>query len=203
MNSRKNIVMIAVLVLVTLLLTTAWNVFAGNNTIIAPGKVYEESIHYGSDLEWSPIGSWIVRISGAPFIFWRTITPQDLTGNRYGGTVAVITSRITEIDPETTLKDSVMLSQTVRTGPNNFETIDIMYGTKEESGNMFWQVSLIWISHTEWTLTGPDTYEGGTKLMTYRGDQDADGDGFPDEGQQPIEVVEYPVVGKRLRVMPR
>lgn len=96
-----------------------------------------------------------------------------------------------------------MVSQTVRTGSNSFETIEVLYGTKEESGNMFRQISLIWISHTEWSLTGPDTYEGDTQLVTYRGDQDAGGDGFPDEGQQPIEVLSYPVVGKRLRVMPR
>ena len=115
MKSRKNIVAVTVMVLITLLLTTAWSVFADNSIITASGN--------DPELEWSPVGSWIARIPNYTFLFWRTITPQDLTGNRYGGSALQITYEITLHDPDATIKDNVMVSQTIRTSPNSFETM--------------------------------------------------------------------------------
>jgi hypothetical protein len=193
MCRERNAIRIGIPVLLVLLPMAVWTAFGGSD--------YEQSIQHGAELEWSPIGIWVCRIPGYPFLFWRTVTPQDLTGQRYGGTSLQITYEINLPDPNETIADQDLPEQTVRTGPNSFESTSLIYATKEGEGP-FSTVSHIWVCHAAWTLTSPDAYEGNTQVATYLASQDADGDGLPDDGQEPVDVVEFPVIGRRLRVMP-
>ena len=58
----------------------------------------------------------------------------------------------------------------------------------------------MWVTQT--VRTGPDTNEGQATLSTYLASQDADGDGFPDEGEEPVSCMPFTFTSKRLRVMP-
>jgi len=98
-------------------------------------------------------------------------------------------------------KSNGWVSQTVRTGPDTFATTMLEYGTKSRE-HVPDELATIGISTSTWRLTGPDTKEGQATYAVYLASQDADGDGFPDEGEEPVSCTPFAFTGRRLQVMP-
>jgi hypothetical protein len=77
----------------------------------------------------------------------------------------------------------------------------LIYGTKIRQ-NAPDELATIGIASATWEITGPDTKEGQSTYAVYLASQDADGDGFPDEGEEPVSCTPFTFTGRRLRVMP-
>jgi hypothetical protein len=199
MKTRKNRLLVAFIGLTLLLLIGSLSVLAGN------GNDYEESIQWASGLEWSAAGTWVITVPTpmGNITLLHMLYPQDLTGTRYGGIMKQINENPTFFGtfPEAEGGSDVWASQTVRTGPANFETTLLYYTNKKGEGPVAETVT-IYIMNATWRLTGPDTIEGECTLAIYLAEQDANGDGFPDEGQEPAVCTPFTYTAKRLNVMP-
>jgi predicted ester cyclase len=180
---------------------------------IADGKIVETWWAYDtmrmmqeltSPPEYSPVGTWIVTVpTPVGNQTWsHTISPSEEPGGNFAGIFITANSNPTNfgIFPEAEI-GSDWVTQNKRIGPNTIETTAIGYGTKKGEGPQAETVA-IYISHATWTLTGPNTNEGSAVTAAYTADQDADGDGFPDEGQEPVACLPYTFTSRRVTVMP-
>ena len=204
MKTKKNMTFMAVTVLVSLVLVTGWTVLADNGVKSEPSNEYEKSILRGSGLEWSPVGTWVVTVP-TPIgneTMLHMIHAQDSTGTRYGGLMFEVTENPTTFGTFPDAENgSCWPSQTVRTGPDSFESTFIMYNIKKSEGPVA-QTVTIGICNATWKLTGPNTNEGECTLAMYMAEQDVDGDGFPDEGQEPVACLPFTYTSRRLTMMP-
>jgi hypothetical protein len=203
MCTKKNIVVVTSVVLVLLLFSTAWNVFAAS--ILGASDDYENSIQWGKEMAWSPAGVWVVSVPTpmGNILFLHNMYAQDMTGTRWGGVMWQVNENPTTFGMFSAADKGTgyWATQSVRTGPDTIETTMITYGTKARE-NAPDEIVTIAIGNSKWRTTGPDTNEGNATLAMYLASQDADGDGFPDQGQEPVTCMSFPFSSHRLRVMP-
>jgi hypothetical protein len=64
------------------------------------------------------------------------------------------------------------------------------------------EIVTIEILNATWRLTGPNTNEGECTLAEYLAEQDINGDGFPDEGQEPAVCMGFTYTSRRLTMIP-
>jgi len=199
MNTKRSTLAVAAVALVVLLSTVAWNAVAGN------GNEYEKSILRGAGLEWSPVGTWVVTAPTPMGVLkiLHVVHAQDSSGKRYGGVLKDITADPTLFGtfPEADGGGDFWASQTARTGPDSLESTILYYATKKSEGPIA-EIAYIAIMKATWRLTGPNTNEGECTLAAYLAEQDADGDGFPDEGQEPVVCMPFTYTSRRLTMMP-
>ncbi len=202
MCTKRNTIILTAVALVVLLSATVWNVFGGS--VFGTSDDYEKSIQWGKELAWSPEGVWVISVPTpmGTILMLHTMHAQDLAGTRYGGVMWEVNNNPTNFgmfpDGE---KEGYWATQTVRTGPDALETTMISYATKARE-NAPDEVVTIGIANVTWRITGPDTNEGEATLTLYLASQDADGDGFPDEGEKPAVCMPFTFSSHRLRVMP-
>ncbi len=132
-----------------------------------------------------------------------TFIPNDPSANE----LTVIT-RYAESDPSglglfpdatSVLKD---MGRAVRTGKNTYEVTTINYPTKWGDAFIGKPVG-IWVSSGQFIFS--DDCETARLIATFAAfslAQDGDGDGLPDEGQDPIFCVGNDVIGKRVPIIP-
>jgi len=157
--------------------------------------------------EWPIAGSWIniIPIPGLGDIVseW-TVSPQDLGGTNF-------TSWMQPVKPEPTVfgsfpdadHQSDHIGQTVKTGLNAYESTMIGYGTKKaELPGMLPEIVYISVIYGKAQLIDENTMEGQGTHAFYLPSADADGDGLPDEGQEPIACLPYTITSKRVQLMP-
>lgn len=153
--------------------------------------------------EYSAEGVWIISIPTpmGVILMLHNNHAQDQTGTRYGGTMLQVNENPTNFGtlPEGE-RFSHWITQTIRTDQNTFETTMIGYITKKKENAMDEIIAFDIVTST-WTLTGPDTKQGVSTMSTYLASQDADGDGLPDEGQEPVACTPFEFTGRRLHVM--
>jgi len=202
MCTQRNIVISILIVLVLLLSTTVWTVFAASTA--APDNAYEKSIIYGEGLEWSAAGPWICTTPtpAGPIVMYHVIYPLDSAGKRFSGLLWQVNDDPTSFGAFPEADQALCwMTLTVRTGPDTFETTLLHYSTKKGSGPLRETVSIS-VGHVTWKLTGPNTNEGEATVANYLPAQDADGDGLPDEGQEPVLCIPFTVTSRRLTMMP-
>ena len=198
MNAKRNTLIAVAVVVVLLLSTAAWNAVAGN------GDDYEKSIKWGDELAWSAEGIWVVSVPTpmGTILMLHNMHAQDLTGTRYGGTIWQVNGNPTNFgmfpDAE---EGGHWVTQTIRTGPDTYECVMVEYVTKKRE-NAPDELVAFFVANATWKITGPDANEGQATMATYLASQDADGDGFPDEGEEPVSCMPFAFTSKRLRVMP-
>jgi len=157
--------------------------------------------------EWPIAGAWIniIPIPGLGDIVseW-TVSPQDLSGQNF-------TSWMQPAKPEPTVfgsfpdadHQSDHIGQTVKTGLNTYESTLVGYGTKTaELPGMLPEIVYISVIYGKAQLIDENTMEGQGTHAFYLPSADADGDGLPDEGQEPIACLPYTVTSKRVQLMP-
>ncbi|MBN1360779.1 MAG: hypothetical protein JW993_09315 [Sedimentisphaerales bacterium] len=198
MNKRRHVAKVTVVTLAALLLAGAWTTFAGNGAEGRPEP--------GSGLEWSPVGTWLVSAPtpAGNILMLHSVHAQDLTGTNFGGTIAQVNTNPTYFGmfPEGELGiEHHWACQTVRVGLNSYEGTHLFYITKQGAGLLAETVA-IGVCNVSWTLTGPDTNEGTATIGMYLAAQDADQDGLPDEGQEPVSCMPFTCTSKRLKAMP-
>jgi hypothetical protein len=203
MCARRNIGCLIAVVLAVLLSTAVWNVFGGD--ILGASDGYEQSIQWGKEMAWSPDGVWVVSVPTpmGNILFLHNMYAQDVAGTRWGGVAWQVNENPTTFGSFPTADNGTgyWATQTIRTGPDTVETTMITYGTKKRE-NAPDELMTICIANTKWKVTGPDTNEGTATLRVYLASQDANGDGFPDEGEEPVSCMPFAFSSHRLRVMP-
>ncbi len=163
------------------------------------------SIQQREGQNWSPAGTWVVaaEMPTGTVRMVESIHAQDPFGIYYGGTVKQVNVNPTHFGlfPEVDSGDEIYMTQTVKTGPNSFKSTSLTYGVSTKEGPQA-VTKLIIIVNTQWQMTGSDTLVGDGTAALYLAEQDADADGFPDEGQMPDVCFPFPFAAKRLHVMP-
>lgn len=157
--------------------------------------------------EWPIAGSWIsiIPIPGLGDIVseW-TVSPQDLSGTNFTSVVRVA-------KPEPTVfgsfpdadHQSDHIGQTVKTGLNTYESTVVGYGTKKaEMPGMLPEIVYISVLYSKVRLIDQNTMEGQGTHAFFLSSQDADGNGLPDENQEPIACFPYTITSKRVGLMP-
>jgi steroid delta-isomerase-like uncharacterized protein len=182
---------------------------------IADGKVVEiwcacdmlGTIQQLTTPEWPIAGAWIsiIPIPGLGDIIGEwTVSPQDLGGTNF-------TSMMRPAKPEATVfgsfpdadHQSDHIGQTVKTGLNTYESTMVGYGTKKaELPGMLPEIVYISVIYSKVQLIDENTIAGQGTHAFYLASADADGDGLPDEGQEPIACLPYMITAKRVGVMP-
>jgi steroid delta-isomerase-like uncharacterized protein len=155
--------------------------------------------------ELSPVGVWVLSIPTpmGNILMLHNNHAQDLAGTRFGGTVIHVNDNPTNFGMFPDVDGGHgWVSQTVRTGPDTFSTTMLEYGTRSRE-YVPHELATIGISSSTWQLTGPDTKEGQATYAVYLASQDADGNGFPDEGEEPFSCTAFTFTGRRLHVMPQ
>jgi len=154
--------------------------------------------------EWSPEG---VSIASVPtplgnMIVKTSLMAQDAAKTRFTGEFEQISGYPLLIDIYPDLEETEYgggLAQKI--GLNKYEITFLQYFTKT-SGPGLKEIVGIGIVNGAFELVGPDLSQGQATGAYYVAAQDADQDGFPDEGQEPVVCVPWAWTSKRLTIMP-
>jgi steroid delta-isomerase-like uncharacterized protein len=154
--------------------------------------------------EWSVDGPWIVTVPTpmGNMIIKGIWTAQDAAQTRLSGEFEQINVYPLLIDlyPDSErVKFAGALA--VKTGLNQYDMTAIEYFTKTV-GPGHEEIVGLGVVSGNLELTGPDSVQGQGTGAYYLPSQDADQDGFPDEGQEPALCVPWTWTGKRLTLMP-
>jgi hypothetical protein len=184
MRRKRIIALLALLGIVAVVLASPWRSAA---RVPAPNCWWKPP--------FKPSGTYI-GLLGTPYRWIFTIIPGDPSGNTF---TAIF--EYAEDEEDFTRTNDVFTA--VRTGRNSYDMTSVHYQTE---GGPFTEGEVVAIVVT----SGPVTFSEGGDIMTFSGafatflpEQDADMDGFPDDGQEPVFCFESgPVQGKRLHVIP-
>jgi hypothetical protein len=154
-------------------------------------------------------GAWVGSFSGGPYdrpmIIQSTITPQDLTGNKFTYVMRLVNADVNFAPgSDTVYYISELVGEAVRTGLNTYDISLIGYGLNEQPGD---RNEILYIQTIVGSLECVDGNNiiNDVNLAVYMPDQDADQDGFPDEGEEPTVCIGPIELGSAQRVpqMPR
>ena len=204
MNSRKSIVVAAMVALTGLALTMPWSTLAGDDSAFPP---------------CDPTGIWTARqaraADGQEQMTWVEMVSEETNG------VSAVVMKIINPDPTlsgmfpnaTTRSDSV--GQWVRTGPTTWDHTYIGYGTTGTHEPGYGEIVWMLVYRGTITATDSDTIVAGGRAELFSGrddpnhpvfgevhDQDTDPrDGIPDPDEEPIFATDFEVVETRLPML--
>jgi inhibitor of cysteine peptidase len=153
-------------------------------------------------------GAWVAvaKTPAGDIRFLQTFTPMSLDPMQLVATMEQVNENPTYFGafPDAD-RASHWAGHATYTGPTSVECSFISYLTRPaRSGSASPAETLaILVLHGRWELTGADSWTGDIVIAAYRADQDADGDGLPDDGQSPVDCSTFPCTGKRLGRLPR
>jgi len=176
-----------------LLITTGWNVMADIEPapVLVPGGVYTG-----------------VHPPPLVYTFTRTVIPTDPAGNTMTFIYRCDNAYPTLGDPNPPLSETDHMTDfvgdMVRTGPNTWEGTAVAYGTKKVEAQP--NPEMVYIAVFQGTLTYTDNGNSEVSegmFALFLPQQDADGDGFPDEDQMPVYCgPSATVASKRMPMVP-
>ncbi|MBL7187616.1 MAG: nuclear transport factor 2 family protein [Phycisphaerae bacterium] len=157
--------------------------------------------------EWPLDGIWITTYPTpmGNLISSTVYVAQDAAKTRYSGTLEWINSLplFTELFPDSDpALDKSAGGEAVKVGRHQYKATFLGYYRKLDISASTLEIDGIWIADANFELLGPDQIQGHGTASYYMAAQDADQDGFPDEGQEPVACVPWTWTGKRLTLMP-
>jgi steroid delta-isomerase-like uncharacterized protein len=150
--------------------------------------------------EWPLEGVWITTVPTplGNMIIKGTWVAQDAEKTRFTGEFEQINSYPLLIDVYPDAEELKLAGGLARKiGVNQYEMTALEYFTKT-TGLSQEEVVGIGVETGTFALTGPDQAQGQAMRACYLAAQDADQDGFPDEGQEPVVILPCIWTGKRL-----
>ncbi|MHC4301495.1 MAG: Kelch repeat-containing protein [Planctomycetota bacterium] len=161
---------------------------------------YDPSSDLGPRLD----GAWVIEAPsplGGKIFHTSFFTAQDADGLRYTVVMEHSECSITVWGafPEATKKTD-MVGMAVKTGPTTSKGTLVGYGVK--AGELEEELVYIEVASYEGTLVDENTLELTATQSFYMPEQDADGDGFPDEGELPVLCTPYTVPSRRVTLVP-
>jgi len=135
-------------------------------------------------------GSWVGSFSGGPWddplIFQSTLVPIDPAGKRLNYVIRMV-------NPDATFKEegfedadymSELVGEAVKTGSGTYDVSLVGYAVNEREADRG-EILYIWEVNGTLSCEG-DNFTHDVSLEIYPIDQDADQDGLPDEGAEPV-----------------
>jgi hypothetical protein len=146
-------------------------------------------------------GAWIMRFSGTPLTAMFTESP-DPSGRRatISGSTVVGDPTLLGSFPDAQ-SQSPLVGEAVVTGSDHGVFTVVQYGMKPVAGALPAIVYIIVDSGT-FKEIGPGKLEHKHNLAVYLPFQDADGDGLPDEGQDPVACIPLTSLDTRVPLLP-
>jgi len=157
--------------------------------------------------EWPLDGIWITTYPTpmGNLISSTVYVAQDAAKTRYSGTLEWMNtlSLFSELFPDSdpALEKSAG-GEAVKVGRHQYNATFLGYFRKLDIGAGALEIDGIWTADANFELLGPDQLQGYGTASYYLSAQDADQDGFPDEGEEPIACFPWAWTGKRLTAMP-
>jgi hypothetical protein len=152
-------------------------------------------------------GAWVARVQeeGVPFAGqWTYVVTADPSGRRAAGYGSIDSGlNVEKMMPgvfEERDYDSPILVEIVMTGPRTASYYSIWYGLKnlDPDQPITRIVTMIGVVTGELEFVEQGKIVGTHDFALYRPEQDADGDGFPDEGQTTPYVFQLTTIDTRL-----
>lgn len=194
MFTKRNIVFFAIIACACLILTTPWNVVAGD------GHGPDD----GAGPAWSIDGAWMMRsiTDWGPVLEPVILMAQDPAGERY-------TMLMEDAECDWTLLGmfptanghSHLVGECVRTGQHTFESTVVAFAVERGPGapdKILYQRVVTHAFH----FVDENNIVASSSWAHYMPDQDADHDGFPDPGQEPFACFALETSMKRVVLVP-
>jgi len=178
----------------------------------ADGLVIEQSFYYDNltlinQLTTAPYlldGVWITTVPTpiGNLVMTTTYVAQDAAKTQYSGSLEEINPMplLADIYPDADPNPKWAGGQAVQIGRDRYEATYLGYARKtveSDVGQMVEIVGLFTIK-ANFEVIGPNYLYGSGAGYYYMPEQDANGDGFPDEGQEPVAIIPWGWTGKRL-----
>jgi len=189
MYAKRNLVALGAMGLMALLLIAVFG--AGANVPVPTASTLD--------------GTWIAVVptpSGVLRSLW-TATRQDADGTRYAATVSegrwspTLFGAFSEVVFETT-----HIGHSVRADDGAYESSMVGYGlAAPTSPELLGEIVYISVLTSRMTFTGDNTMEGEGTHAFYLPFADGDGDGLPDEGQEPGICLPYTMTATRVPML--
>jgi predicted ester cyclase len=179
--------------------------------LVIEGAFYYDSLTLMNQLitaPWPLDGIWVSAIPTplGNLILTTTYVAQDASKTRYSGSLEEINAMplLAEIYPDADPTPKWAGGQAVMVGRNKYEVTFLGYRTKIVESDIGKTTEFVGLFTVKgyFELLGPDMLQGHGTGSYYLAVQDADRDGFPDEGQEPVACVPWTWTGKRLTAMP-
>jgi predicted ester cyclase len=182
----------------------------------ADGLATEQSFYYDNltllnqmtTAPWPLDGIWVSTVPTplGNLVMTTTYVAQDAAKTRYSGSLDEINAMplLAEIYPDADPTPKWAGGQAVMVGRDKYEATFLGYSTKiveSDIGRTTEFVGLFTIK-AYFELLDPNTLQGYGTGSYYMAAQDANQDGFPDEGQDPVVCIPWGWTGKRLTIMP-
>jgi hypothetical protein len=182
----------------------------------ADGLATEQSFYYDNitllnqmtTAPYSLDGIWVSTVP-TPFgnlVMTTTYVAQDADRTRYSGSLEEINAMplLAEIYPDADPTPKWAGGHAVMVGRDRYEATYLGYSTKivESSIGKTTEFVGLFTIKAYFEVIGPDFLYGYGTGSYYMAAQDADRDGFPDEGQDPVVCIPWGWTGKRLTIMP-
>lgn len=193
MYTKRNVIVGVVVGFAALVLIAAWRVSADD------GGGNQWPPDFGPRLD----GVWVegVKGEGIEVVHSSFTVAQDPQGLRYATYVehSQCSPSVWGAFPEANAH-SQMFGLIEKTGPTTSKGTTIHYGLK--TGGV--QDEIVYIAVTSWEATQVDEDHEASKgtQSLYLPQQDADHDGFPDAGQEPVLCFPFESAGTRVKLMP-
>jgi hypothetical protein len=151
-------------------------------------------------------GIWITTYpTGSGNIISTTVyAAQDAAKTRYSGTLEFLNSfGVSPLypgsDPSLTISAG---GEAVMVGPNQYKATYLFYERKFDVSTGIVEIVGMSTAEAHFELLGPNLLQGHGTRSFYMAAQDADQDGFPDEGETPVVCFPMEWTGKRLTAIP-
>jgi steroid delta-isomerase-like uncharacterized protein len=154
--------------------------------------------------EWPLEGAWIATVPTplGNIIFKGIWAAQDATKTQFTGEFEQINTYPVLIDVYPDAEEVKFAGgSAVKTGLNKYEMTSLEYFTRTAGASLEEIVGIGIVTGTI-ELVGPDLHQGQGTGAYYMAAQDADQDGFPDEGEEPVLCMPWGWTAKRLTSMP-
>lgn len=181
----------------------------------ADGLVTDMSFYYDNitlinqmtTAEWPLDGIWVTSYpTPAGTLLTSTVyTAQDADKTQYSGTLNWLNAHpiLSQLYPG--YNPSLGISaggQATKVGRQQYKATYLGY-EREYVGDMTGiEIVGIWIAHANFELTGPDQLQGYGTVSYYAATQDANQDGYPDDGEQPLTCAPWQWSGRRITHVP-
>lgn len=179
--------------------------------VVVSGLLYAGAPLFTGDVAAAPSkcnieGAWVSSFTGplwnTPLVMQETLVPLDPAGKKLAYTMHLVNPDATFGGGFPAEYMSDLVGEAVKTGRNEYEFSLIGYGVRGVADD---RDEIVYI----WTVTGTMMCSDGenktdmVQLAVYLGEQDADGDGYPDDGEVPVFCTEPGpfAIGKRVPQM--
>ncbi|MDI6451301.1 ester cyclase [Anaerobaca lacustris] len=188
-----------------------WLVHYTADGLVREGAFYYDNLTLMTQMttpEWPLDGIWVSTVPTplGNLVMTTTYVAQDAARTMYSGSLEEINAMplLAEIYPDADPTPKWAGGHAVKVGRHQYEATYLGYSVKivdSEIGRTTEFVGLFTVK-AYFQLTGPDQLSGHGTGSYYLAAQDANRDGFPDEGEEPVVCVPWEWTGRRLTTMP-